>query len=248
MNPVGFLMNHQSRHRFEGKIVNIATLIKFVCLFSLATLAGCASQIKTYDSTFTALLPKQSGNSHSLKYTSAYAGANYKLSKPKSRLKRPYFIEFRARNALTYGHAFVMFGELDKNGKVPVDAKGVVIPGAIEISGLHPASNSTVPWTIGHIVPVPAETGPSDGDFEEAYATARYRINLTEKEFRKVVAVVRKHKVQGTFWHGPLYACVNYINAIAKDLGLKVPRRPHLPKKYVNELKRLNGKNKRIAI
>ena len=106
-------------------------------------------------------------------------------------LSKPYFIDFRARNALSYGHTFVVFGRLDQNGRVPTDSKGVLIPGMTEVAGLHPASTSNVPYTIGHFLPVPSETGPSDGDTEIAYMTAHYRIDLTEEEYRDVVGYIR---------------------------------------------------------
>ena len=163
--------------------------------------------------------------------------------KPKSNTAKPYFIEFRARNAMTYGHAAVVFGMLDKNGKVPVNNKGVLVAGMVEISGLHPATPSTVPWSVGHVVPVPAETGPSDGDFEDIYITARFRVNLSEKEFRKVVKIVHKHKERSKMWYAPIFNlnCLGYITSIAKDMNLKVPHKAELPKEYVLSLKKLNS-------
>ncbi len=208
--------------------------------FAIVTLTGCSSTIKTYDSTFTsALLAGSATSTHS----GPARSANTRRRKGRiARQKKSHFIEFRARSALSYGHALVVFGKLDKNGKVPVDKKGVLIPGTIEISGLHPASTSTIPWSVGHVIPVPAETGPSDGDFEDNYVTARYRINLTENEFRKVVAIVAKHKKRGILWSGPVKNCMSYIGAIAKDMGLKSPPIPVLyyPQGFVENLKKLN--------
>lgn len=223
-------------------------LFLHVFLLLSAVLAGCTSGIKTYDSTFTAQMPLAGVNAfaYSKKQIASYRGALPK--RVSESRKKPYFVEFRARHALTYGHAFIVFGELDKNGKVPTDAKGVLIPGKIEITGLHPASRSTVPWSVGHVVPVPAETGPSDGDFETEYLLSSYRIDLTETQFRRLVALVHDHKKKGTFWFGPAFACTHYINGIARDLGMKVPRKPMLPKNYVNTLKSLNGENPRILL
>lgn len=62
-----------------------------------------------------------------------------------------YFIEFRSRYALSYGHTYVVFGTANKVGGV----------GKMEVAGLHPASESEVPYVLGHFVPVPAETGRS---------------------------------------------------------------------------------------
>lgn len=199
-----------------------------VALLSILVLGGCASTITKYDSTFTSAVSTHGSSGLSVK--------------PVSKRKKPYFIEFRARNALTYGHASVVFGKLDTNGNIPVNKSGVLIPGMVEISGLHPATTSNIPWTVGHVVPIPAETGPSDGDFEDAYVTARYRIDLTEAEFRRVVRIVSKHKNSNPMWYAPIYAanCLGYIGSIAKDMGLRVPIVPDFPKEYVEKLKSLN--------
>jgi hypothetical protein len=62
-----------------------------------------------------------------------------------------YFVDFRARTAASYGHAFLWYGRVKQDGKV----------GAIEVAGLHPATDSVVPYFLGHIIPVPSETGKS---------------------------------------------------------------------------------------
>ena len=84
-----------------------------------------------------------------------------------------YYIEFRSRYAQSYGHTFAMFGRLNARGQI-VER---------EVAGLHPAGDSPVPWMIGHLVFVPSETGPSDGDLEEKYVSARYRVVLSESEY-----------------------------------------------------------------
>ena len=75
----------------------------------------------------------------SINGTSGNAALPLRL-KPQSNRKKPYFIEFRARNALTYGHASAVFGMLDSRGRIPVNNKGVLNPKMVEISGLHPAT------------------------------------------------------------------------------------------------------------
>ncbi len=153
---------------------------------------------------------------------------------------KPYFVEFRARSALSYGHTFAVFGRLDQNGHVPVDANGVLIPSMTEITGLHPASTSNIPYTIGHVLPVPSETGPSDGDSENAYMTAYYRIELTEAEYRGLVAHIRKLQNSSPVWHAVLYNCSAYVNDIAEYLGLKTVNPLLFPENYINSLKRAN--------
>ncbi|MBL4598550.1 MAG: hypothetical protein JKX93_06225 [Rhizobiaceae bacterium] len=203
-------------------------------------LSGCNSLIETYDTTFTSALAND--NVSKLNSVSAYSTFAPNRAKSSRKVSKPYFIEFRARSAQTYGHATVVFGKLDRRGKVPVDKKGVLIPKMVQISGLHPATASNVPWSVGHVVPVPAETGPSDGDFEDIYVTARYRINLTKREFNKVVAIVHRQKAKNKLWYAPVFDmnCLGYINTIAKKMNLKVPRKILLPKDYVQSLKALN--------
>jgi hypothetical protein len=149
---------------------------------------------------------------------------------------RPYFIEFRSRNAANYGHAFVQFG---RNG-----TKGSIV-------GLHPAGDradcvncSVLPWTIGHLVPVPAEVGPSDGDDEpELYLTARYRVRLTPAEYKKVTAFIRKKQTETKTWNAITNNCVQFIGEIAEYMGLKAPSSVGIfaTRVYVNQLAELNG-------
>ncbi len=218
------------------------TQIAIAVLGALA-LGGCNSTIETYDSTFTAGLASSSAAMTAFGAEPRTSNRALKRLKSPSKSRKTHFIEFRARSALSYGHASVVFGELNRKGKLPIDKKGVLMPDGIEISGLHPATQSSVPWSVGHLVPVPAETGPSDGDFEEAYVTARYRVDLTKQEFREVVAIVHQHKETNKLWYAPLTAanCLGYIGGIAKDMGLKVPLLPHFPKEYVENLAELNG-------
>src|SRR6202021_406773 len=84
-----------------------------------------------------------------------------------------FFVEFRARNAASYGHMYVMYGEVNDRHEV-INS---------EIAGFFPAGDSgkcvncsVYYWTMGHVVPVPAEIGTSDGDLEEKYVLARYGV------------------------------------------------------------------------
>lgn len=214
------------------------------CSFS-PNAAPVASEISTYDNTFTSSASFHGGavrkNPLSPLLLARRAALNVNTD---TAAYKPYFIEFRSRRALSYGHASVVFGKLDASGRIPVNSKGVLDPSRVQISGLHPATNDPKQWAKGHVVPVPAETGPSDGDFEDAYVTARYQVNLTPEEFRRVVAIVSKHKRAYPYWYAPNYAsnCLGYIGSIAREMGLKVPAVPTMPKQYVQQLRVLNGK------
>jgi len=144
------------------------------------------------------------------------------------KVAKPYFVEFRARSALSYGHTFAVYGRV-----------GVKIP-ANQVAGLHPFTDSSVPWMIGHLVPVPSETGASDGDTEDVYIIARYRVLLTEPEYKKMVAYIKDLQASSPVWHAVLYNCNAFVADIAKSIGLKTPTSLNMPKDFITELKQLN--------
>ena len=161
---------------------------------------------------------------------------------PRSRLARKaaarqtqgktHYIEFRARSAASYGHTFASFGELNADGSIATT----------EIVGLHPATDSVLPWMIGHLVPVPSETGASDGDKEEIYFTARYRIRMDQARFEEVKAEIRDLQANSPAWHAVFYNCNAFIGDLARRMGLRAPGNTLLfPKEYIEELASLNG-------
>jgi len=152
---------------------------------------------------------------------------------------RPYFIEFRGRAAANYGHLYVLYGRV--NGADQIVAS--------RIAGLHPAGDaadcfncSLLNWTVGHLVPVPSETGASDGDLEEKYVTARYRVWLTAAEYKKIDLYIRKLQADNPTWNALFNNCVGFGRSIAQYMGLKVPVFVWLePETFVNGLREENG-------
>ncbi|WEX75829.1 hypothetical protein PYH37_004075 [Sinorhizobium numidicum] len=175
--------------------------------------AGCQSQDKTPEPRFVSSSP----------------GAPAKLLS-ESR-EEGYFIEFRSRYALSYGHTYVVFGRATKSG-------AMINP---EVAGLAPASNDPTPYVFGHFVPVPAETGLSDGDLEEEYRSASWRVMLTEPEYRKVVADIRKLKEKSRFWHATFYNCNAFVADIARSMGYKTPGIWLRPQEFITKLREMNG-------
>ncbi len=162
-----------------------------------------------------------------------------KTSTGKSHPGRSYFIEFRARSAANYGHMYVLYGRV--NGADQIVAS--------RIAGLHPAGDkadcfncSLFNWTIGHLVPVPAETGASDGDLEEKYVTARYRVWLTAAEFKRVDAYIKKQQADNPTWNALFNNCVEFGRGIAEFMGLKMSGFVwQEPKDFVDGLREENG-------
>ncbi|MEZ5785047.1 MAG: hypothetical protein R3D62_00865 [Xanthobacteraceae bacterium] len=150
---------------------------------------------------------------------------------------RPYYIDFRARNAQTYGHAFVWYGRRNER--------------KVEVAGLHPATDSWVPYMLGHIIPVPSETGASYGDLDETYLQASYRIYLTEAEAKAAFAYIKHKQANSPLWNAATYNCIMFISHIADFIGLRTPT-SHLlyPEEWVKELASLNKgrKTARMAV
>jgi hypothetical protein len=144
-----------------------------------------------------------------------------------------YFVDFRARTAASYGHAFLWYGRLKEDGKV----------GAIEVAGLHPATDSVVPYILGHIIPVPSETGASYGDLDEQYLTASYRVYLTEAQARNVFAYIKEKQASSPVWQAGTVNCTGFISDVASYMGLRTPALPTLmfPEDLVKAIKELNG-------
>ena len=143
---------------------------------------------------------------------------------------KPYYIEFRSRSAQSYGHTFSIYGKLSGNRIV-----------SKTVAGLHPATESPVPWMIGHVVLVPSETGASDGDTEDEYVTARFRVVMNEAEYKKVVGYIRALQAKSPVWHAVLYNCNAFVGDIAKFMGMETPASTMLmPEDYITSLRDLN--------
>ena len=142
-----------------------------------------------------------------------------------------YYVEFRARTALSYGHTFVVHGQLNSRGGIVTSA----------VAGLHPAGDEVLPWMIGHIIPVASETGASDGDTEDQYIAARYRINLTAEQYAKVSGYIRNLQASSPLWHAVWYNCNAFVGDIARNMGLQSPGSLEFPADYINGIRRMNG-------
>lgn len=150
------------------------------------------------------------------------------------RSSKQYYVEFRARHALSYGHTFLVHGKLRPNGEV-----GQVT--ADQVAGLHPAGDGPQLWSLGHVVPVPAETGASDGDTEDEYISASFRILLDEPTYRRVAAHIRAKQAKPSMWHAVLYNCNTWIAEIANYMGLQAPGNNLLyPADFINTMKQMN--------
>jgi hypothetical protein len=147
-------------------------------------------------------------------------------SRSSAAVKGPYYVDFRARTAASYGHAFVWFGKTSER--------------QVEVAGLHPAGDE-VPYVLGHLMWVPSETGASYGDLDEQYLTASYRVYLSEDQAKKVFAYIKHLQATSPLWNAETSNCTAFIGSIATYMGLKAPFHLLKPEEYVNQLKEING-------
>jgi hypothetical protein len=161
-------------------------------------------------------------------------GAKHRRSVP-----HRYFVEFRARNAASYGHMYVLYGRVNANKEI-IES---------HIAGFFPAGDkrdcvncSVVNWTIGHVVFVPGEMGASDGDLEEKYVLARFRVWVTHDEYKKVVGFIKAREKNPPMWNALWKNCVDFGRDVAEFMKLKVPLFIWMePKDFVNGLREDNG-------
>ena len=140
--------------------------------------------------------------------------------------KGPYYVDFRARTAASWGHAFVWFGKTSQR--------------EVEVAGLTPAGD-TLEYVLGYVTWVQSETGASYGDLDPEYLTASYRVYLNEPDAKRVFAYIRKLQASSPVWSAEISNCTSFIGSIADFMGLKVPVRWLRPEEYVNRLKTMNG-------
>jgi len=153
---------------------------------------------------------------------------------------KAYFVEFRSRHAASYGHMYVLYGQVNGQGEII----------EVDIAGLHPkgdandcANCSLLPYTVGHVLFVPSETGASNGDLEEKYVTNRYRVMLGAAAFNTVAAYIMQKKAEKPMWNAVVSNCVTFGNDIAAHMGLKTPAAANLlkPEIYIDSLREMNG-------
>ena len=140
-----------------------------------------------------------------------------------------YYFEFRSRQAWDYGHTFVVFGRVGEP------------PSRNNVAGLSPKGDDPQMWLMGHYVPVPSDTGWTDGDLEDRYITSRYRVLMNKAQYDRVVAYIRQLQATHTTWSVELYNCNAFVADIGRFMGLRVPSSSWIyPRIFVNNLRKIN--------
>jgi hypothetical protein len=140
-----------------------------------------------------------------------------------------YYFEFRSRQAWDYGHTFVVFGRVGE------------APSKNNVAGLSPKGDDPSMWLMGHYVPVPSDTGWTDGDLEDKYITSRYRVLVSKEQYDRTVAFIRQLQAKSTTWSVEMYNCNAFVADIAKFMGLKAPASTWIyPRVFVSNMRKIN--------
>ena len=177
--------------------------------------------------------PKQEVDKRTANASALVSGETSTRKPGSGSAKGPYYVDFRARTAASWGHAFVWFGKTSER--------------AVEVAGLTPAGD-TVPYVLGHLTWVPSETKASYGDLDPQYLTASYRVYLNEPDAKRVFAYIKKLQASSPVWNAETTNCTSFIGSIAEYMGLKVPHRWQRPENYVNSLKAMNDGRQMIRL
>ncbi|WP_414645874.1 hypothetical protein [Bradyrhizobium sp. 26S5] len=151
----------------------------------------------------------------------------------RSAAKGPYYVDFRARTAASYGHAFVWYGKTSEK--------------MVDVAGLHPAGD-VLPYMLGHLTWVPSETGASYGDLDVQYLLASYRVYLSEADAKKVFAYIKHLQATSPLWNAETTNCTAFIGRIASFMGLKTPFHLQKPEDYVNQLRDMNDGRQTVQL
>jgi len=140
-----------------------------------------------------------------------------------------YYIEFRSRYSWDYGHSYVIHAQVGE--RLTAD----------NVAGLSPQGEGSTLWMLGHVIPVPADTGATDGDLEDKYTNARWRLYVSKAQYDRVVAHIRELQATTKTWTIGLNNCNAFIADVAQFMGLKVPRSNVIfPKVFINNMRQIN--------
>ena len=240
--------NHQGLRRLIGGLCLLSvSALTILSVSGLATESAQAQQLAHIDQTaqnpapVAAVAPRKPhkriasavATVPASAVTSSPADAKPTARNPTASARGPYYVDFRARTAASYGHAFVWYGRTS-------DRK-------VDVAGLHPKGDEAE-YMLGHLTFVPADTGASYGDLDEQYLTANYRVYLSEPDAKRVFAYIHHLQATQKFWNAQTNNCTSFIGRIANFMGLKTPFHLVWPENYVKQMKEMNGNRTTVVL
>jgi hypothetical protein len=154
------------------------------------------------------------------------SGNSTAASAKRKAAKASYFIEFRSRTARSYGHTYVVHGK---------------VSGRAHVLGLHAIDPGSSTFIRAHFAPVPGEASASIGDGDERFVTARYRIEMSGIQYRRIAAYIGQLKAAKHSWQLTGYNCNAFAGDIARFMGMRTPSPLELPRSYISHLRAMNS-------
>lgn len=141
-----------------------------------------------------------------------------------------YYVEFLARPSQYFGHSYVQVGRIDRAATARTTAT----------VGFYPKSVKSVFDAPGTVTATPSDL--------RATPSVRYRVAVSERTFRKTVALV--NKLPDTWQRYDLVGrnCNHLVGRIARQIGLGDPGGyADLPENYVRSMRAANGGRTRAS-
>jgi hypothetical protein len=133
-----------------------------------------------------------------------------------------YFVDFRAGLDSVTGHTYIVYGQFDGAGRVV----------AIQHADIFP-EDENIGLVVGLFVPVRADVRVINGDSRRV---------LTEVQFKRMTAAVRRERRIDRRWNVLLFNCNDFAVKIAEVLGLRTPSTLLVPNMFVAGMRALNGR------
>jgi len=196
-----------------------------IAIITALCAAWAASLPASADSARIGQPPAPASTTLNVQLAPAEAGFNANPKPGKRVRKGQKFVEFHGEFNYFPGNTSLIYGTLNRDG-TPLKYTYVSHEPAGGVFGL----------VLGSIIPFPSNYNGYSWDKSSPPAT-KYRVLLTDKEYRKLDAFIkRERKDRKIFW---LYTqnCVRFVRDAARAIGLKAPEGTFvLPPTYVNML------------
>jgi hypothetical protein len=139
-----------------------------------------------------------------------------------------HYIEFRVAQIGTYGHSYVVYGRLNARGE----------PAERNYADRYP-EGTYLHMAVGHLLPVPANKEWNPAVLSLPVATS-FRRTLSEAEYRKLVAAVRRARASTQYWNALTNNCNHFVAELATAIGMKVPAGLQIAYSFIPALRDLN--------
>ena len=147
-----------------------------------------------------------------------------------AKTERRYFIEFRARTYPPFGHTYMIYGTLDRNGN-PLESNYIGFTPKGGAAGYAAGSSPAF---------VPGTLEPLEGDFNMTPLTS-YRHSLEPGQYADLLAFDASAREESHWWNLYLNNCNSFAAEMARAAGISAPIVPTVvPMIFVSELRDLN--------